>query len=538
MVARAPFVLFATCSALLLVPSQASAECDCNHVIEPGTPTVTGTEIGVMPGDTVCVRGGAREFLRLYDFVGSPDQWIEVRNCEGVVEIDNDDRGYGLTMDGSRYVRITGTGDDAHTYGFRIRASRDGPDYSASGVVVAGLSSDYELDHMEVYEAGFAGFNLKTEPTCDGSANLGNFVQYDTRVHHNWIHDTVGEGIYFGSTGYGGRDYQCDGQTVTLYPHEHHGADIHHNLIERTGWDGMQVGVTPVDCYVWANTIRDVGLEGVEFQQQGMQIGGASACEIWANRLERGPTNGIFILTAADTNVHDNLVVDFASSGIYANTNQLPELDGVAYRFVHNTVLRSGRFGIAVFGPNLGPSIGWNNIVLESAEADLAAAGDVDFDAQANLTDMSIGDLGFVDPDIGDFHLEPDSPAIEAGVAASDYSSHDLDGVERDVDAPDVGAFEYTTEPPPSGEEAGSTSTSTGGGSSSSSGGSGSGSGGGSEEGETGDAGIAGGEGCGCTATADPERRDLPLGLALWALLGLALTGRRTRGSGRGTRRR
>lgn len=430
-------------------PAGAAGECDCDFVIEPDAITPNGAQLGVGPGDSVCVRGGSRTALRLFDFVGSETEWIEIRNCEGIVEIDNEDLGYGLTMDGSRYVRITGAGDPAHSYGFRIRAARTGPDYSASGVSVGGLSSDYELDHFEVYETGFAGFNLKTEPRCDGSANLGNFVQYDTRVHHHWIHDTGGEGIYFGSTGYGGREYQCDGQTVLLYPHEHHGAQIHDNLIENTGWDGMQVGVTPIDCQVWGNVIRDVGLEGVEYQQQGMQIGGASSCEIWGNRLERGPTNGIFILGAADTLVHDNLVIDFGDSGIYANSNTLPELDGASYVFVHNTVLRSGGWGLALFGPNLAGNLGWNNLVLASGEADIAPGGDVDWDGQNNLTGLAIDAAGFVDPAAGDYHLIADSPAVGAGRAASEYSSEDLDAVARDGAAPDVGAYEYTTEPPP-----------------------------------------------------------------------------------------
>jgi MYXO-CTERM domain-containing protein len=42
-----------------------------------------------------------------------------------------------------------------------------------------------------------------------------------------------------------------------------------------------------------------------------------------------------------------------------------------------------------------------------------------------------------------------DSAAVGAGRAASEYSSEDLDAVPRDVAAPDVGAYEYTTEPPP-----------------------------------------------------------------------------------------
>lgn len=423
-----------------------AGECDCSFVIEPDVTEFDGVEQGVGPGDSICVRGGPREFLRFYSVVGSDDAWVEIRNCEGSVELSNDDRGYGLSVDGSRWFRITGAGDPAVEFGFRVRAARTGPDYAGSGVVVGGLSSDYELDHMEVYESGFAGFSLKTEPTCDGSANLGNFVQYDTRLHHNWIHDTGGEGIYFGSTGYGGREYLCDGETVLLHPHEHHGAQIHHNRIERTGWDGAQIGVTPVDCRVWGNWIRDVGLAGELYQMQGLQIGGGSQCEVWANRLERGPANGIFVLQAATTIVHDNLIVDFGESGIYAN--DADSFPGASYVFVHNTVLRSTGWGIAVFGTQIVDNLAWNNLVLESGMADIAPGGEVDFDAQNNLTGLAIAELGFVDPDAGDFHLRPDSIAVGAGRAATQWSLADLDEVPRDPEAPDVGAYEWTDTPP------------------------------------------------------------------------------------------
>ena len=76
----------------------AAGPCDCDHLITPDTPTANGLELGVQPGDSVCVQGGAREFLRLYDFVGAEGQEIEIRNCEGQVDISNDDRGYGLTV--------------------------------------------------------------------------------------------------------------------------------------------------------------------------------------------------------------------------------------------------------------------------------------------------------------------------------------------------------------------------------------------------------------------------------------------------------
>jgi hypothetical protein len=423
-------------------PARAATPCDCDHVIEPDMLLVDGSQLGVSAGQSVCVRGGPRPWLRLQKFVGAEGQTIEIRNCEGQVAIDNDDKGYGLTVEASRYVRVTGAGDRDHVYGFKVRAARTGPDYAAMGVAVGDLSSDIEVDHMEVYDSGFAGFMMKTDPRCDGSANLGNFVMHNSKLHHNWIHDTHGEGIYFGSTGYGGREYTCDGMKVILYPHEHHGADIHDNLIERTGWDGAQIGVTPQDCAFYRNTIREVGLAGEMYQQQGLQIGGASACAIWGNVLMDGPTNGIFILGADDTTVYNNLVVSFAETGIYVNDQALDLAAQI--KLAHNTVIGSGVRGIAVFGPKLGPGWARNNAVAGSGMQDIGIGGDVaDFADEGNQTGDPAA-LGFVDWMGRDFHLSEGAALRDAGVALPDLMvDDDLEGAPRDDGAPDVGAYEY-----------------------------------------------------------------------------------------------
>lgn len=457
--ARSP-LLAPIAAALLLVPRAAEADspCDCDHVIELSAGVVNGTDLGVSPGDSVCVRGGPREYLRLQEFVGAEGSPILIRNCEGQVDIDNDDRGYGLTVDRSRYVRVTGSGDPDFAYGFKVRAARTGPDYSAMGVSISDLSSDIEADHMEVYDSGFAGFNVKTDPRCDGSANLGNFVMHNSKLHHNYIHDTHGEGIYFGSTGYGGRVYNCDGEDVTLYPHEHHGADIHDNIIENTGWDGAQIGVTPVGCAFYRNVIRNVGLAGEMYQQQGLQIGGASACAIWGNVLMDGPTNGIFILGADDTQVYNNLIVGFAGTGIYINDQQL-DLDA-RIQVAHNTVVAAGDRGIAVFGALLGPGFVRNNAVAQAGSQPIGIGGDVvEFADEGNQIADDPAALGFVDAAARDFHLTETSPLRDAGVPVPELAiSDDLEGTSRD-DAPDVGAYEFSEVAPTTGDTTGSDTT-------------------------------------------------------------------------------
>ena len=428
---------------------------ECDFVIEPGTTSATGTELGVEPGDLVCVRGGARPFLRLYDFVGTEAAPIVITNCEGAVEIDNADRGYGLTGEGMAHVQVSGTGDADIEYGFSVRATREGPDYSASGVVFNGRSTNYELDHFEVFDSGFAGFNLKTEPTCDLGANLGNFTQYETHLHHNYVHDTGGEGMYLGSTGYGGRVYTCDGIETTLYPHEHRGFYIHHNLVENTGWDGAQIGVTPENCEFHHNVVRNVGLKNEDVQANGLQIGGASACEVWANRLENGPTNGMIVLDARDTFIHDNVVVGFETA-MYVNDRGTQEVAGSRYVLVHNTIAQIGAEGITMFGALSVGNVVKNNFFVDVGVSILNVGNDVDWTFDGNLS-SDPSSAHFVDFDGRNFELTVESSAVDHGVDIAPIPiTPDFRGVERDG-MPDAGAYEWTENPPPAegGEDGG-----------------------------------------------------------------------------------
>ena len=92
------------------------------------------------------------------------------------------------------------------------------------------------------------------DPQCDGSADQGVFVQRDVSLHHLYVHDTGGEGFYIGSTQSNGQPIPCDGTQEVHQPHYLEGIHVHHNIIERTGWDGAQIGMARSDCAFFANT--------------------------------------------------------------------------------------------------------------------------------------------------------------------------------------------------------------------------------------------------------------------------------------------
>lgn len=444
---RSPYLL-----ALLLGPlisTAVRAQCACDHTIEVGTDVVDGgADLGVGPGDVVCVSGGDRPFLRLSNFVGTAAEPIVIQNCGGAVNIDNDDRGYGLTVDASSFFRITGTGDESVELGFRVRAAARMP-WRASGVAVGGLSTDYELDHFEIYDTGFAGFTLKTDPSCE-RGSLDSFVQKNTRVHDNYIHDTGGEGIYFGSTGYPTRTYNCDGSDVELAPHTHEGVWIHDNRIEDTGWDGMQVGVSPKDCFVYRNRISRVGLEMVQYQMQGIQVGGASECEVFDNFVAHGPASGIIVLDGANSRVFNNVIYD-VEQGIYFNDRGTQAVSGASYLIAHNTVVGVQTRGIGMFGSLSSDNQVLNNLVVAAGESAFSIGNEVDVTQAGNIELSAVADALFSSDATEDFSLQEGSPAVDAGVSIEGLAlEHDHVGAERD-DQPDVGAFEFGAEPPATG---------------------------------------------------------------------------------------
>ncbi|NUP06631.1 MAG: hypothetical protein HOW73_11305 [Polyangiaceae bacterium] len=428
--------------------AMAGDDCGCDHTIEPGTGQVNGTELGFMPGDVVCVMAGDYEYIRFREVKGTSADPIVVKNCGGVVNVHNTDRAYAIDFQGSSHdFHLTGTGDPNEPYGFRVSAPATDP-YPGIGLWFLDKSTDYEVDHIEVFDTGFAGVMAKTDPLCDGSADQDVFIQRNVHLHHLWVHDTGGEGFYVGSTQSNGHTITCDGQSEVHQPHFLEGIEIDHVLVEDTGWDGMQVGMARMGCSVHDNVIRRVGGEGVQYQQQGLQIGTYSSCDIRRNTLSDGPVMGVFVLGAYDTTVADNVIARFGEDAVYANLNMTP--GPVSYRIVHNTLLGFGGAAVRVFGDQVEGAVGWNNFVVGADNA-ISAGNDVGWDASGNVFVPNIDAALFSDPTNDDFRIVGDSPARGAGI------DHTADGFDVDHDGflravpPAAGAYEHADDSPTSG---------------------------------------------------------------------------------------
>ena len=67
---------------------------------------------------------------------------------------------------------------------------------------------------------------------------------YDLKIHDCYLHHIADEGFYIGSSKYTGQTiYQCD--EIVVLPHIIEGVSIYDNIVENTGWDGIQVSSAP-----------------------------------------------------------------------------------------------------------------------------------------------------------------------------------------------------------------------------------------------------------------------------------------------------
>lgn len=278
---------------------------------------IDGAALGVQPGDVILLEAGRRQFLKIDRVVGSPQACVTIRNHGGLVTIANSDRYYGIFVGRSRHFRITGTGSADFVHGIHIGGT--GP--HGSGLMIAGLSSDYELDHLHIARAGFAGMLLKTDG-ADGT------LLAHVNLHHNYIHDTGGEGLYLGET-------QPTGQTLRH-------VEIWNNVVARTGWEACQIAHGAEDVRVHHNVFYRAGLTGELWQDNNFQLSANTTCEFHHNLVIGAGSHLVIAFGGLTKAVHDNYfegtrtgpAVSLADSNIAAIANTTFTLENNFFRGV------------------------------------------------------------------------------------------------------------------------------------------------------------------------------------------------------------
>ncbi|GAA5034726.1 hypothetical protein GCM10011506_29210 [Marivirga lumbricoides] len=398
-----------------------------------------GEEFGVKPGDIICLDGSLtyKRPVLFKNIIGTPENPVLITNCNGTAVIDLPNLTYNIGTKNCKYFRISGSGDPTVKYGIKLSGVR------SKGLDLNYLSSNFEVDHLEIFDIGFTGIMAKTDPNCDDETIRGNFTMRDVSIHDNYIHDVGGEGLYIGNSFYAnGAKKEC-GQRL---PHDIVNIKIYKNDVRNTGWDGIQLGSAVQGAKIYSNTIENFGVENRANQRSGIQIGEGTGGLCFNNIIKNGSGNGMTVLGYGDNIIFNNLIVNPKLIGVFVDERYSP---GEGFKLFNNTIVNSGLEGIKVYAWNLKNEVK-NNLVINPANIDAEGSNAyIDYgsntETEANFFAMKIEELNLFNINKDDYSLTRDSPVIDEGVDLSSYGiDMDILGRKRPSGADfDIGAYEF-----------------------------------------------------------------------------------------------
>lgn len=430
------FILFAglCCLGPQLVSAAPDGGCGCDYTLPSGTWKLDGAAQNIQPGDVVCLQAGSRGNMRLENLHGTAVNPIIIKNCGGQVVINT--TSYGISVAKSSHIRLTGSGDSGFHYGIRVGGT----------VGVGDLTTDVEVDHIEVFEAGFAGFMIKTDPQCDPATWRENFVMENVSIHDNYAHGMDdGEGFYIGFTFYDGYTRNCNGVDTTVYGHVIENLEVYNNIAEDTGSEGIQVGSSP-GASIHDNTVRLYGQRPfANYQNNGMQIGAGTTGKVYNNWIENGPGTGLIVLATGELTFYNNVIKDAGADGIFCDERSTPSAVS-GFDFINNTIINPGEDGISIYADLVPISHIKNNLIV-SPGGDFVHKlnNNVTLDMANNLFADTVAEVKFRDAANSDYRLQGDSPAVEAGTNVATFGvTADRHGTIRPYgSAYEIGAYEF-----------------------------------------------------------------------------------------------
>ena len=327
----------------------------------------------VKPGDTILFEPGSRDYILIRNFYGEQGKPIVFMNKSGTVNIHTDHY-FGISIQNCRFVRLTGSGSENEFYGFKITRVLNG-----AGIGVNDLSSDFEIDHVSIENASIGGIYAKTDPDCSFTSNRGNFTQYNTLIHDNYIAHVGDEGMYVGSTKYFGQNVNCNGEDTLLLPSLLDGVRIYNNIIKYTGWDGIQVSSASTDCQIYDNLIMYDSQDQSFGQMSGIMLGGGSKCDCYNNVISEGKGGGIESHGLGGYRIFNNIIVDAGRTFLPLDTSQMKygiyvtdisvEADSAFY-IMHNDIINPKSDGIRFVSTLSKGSIIASNVIISPGTYD------------------------------------------------------------------------------------------------------------------------------------------------------------------------
>jgi hypothetical protein len=414
----------------------------------------------IQPGDSILFEPGRHQYILIRNFTGSNGNPIIFINKKGVVSIDTDHY-FGISIQNCRFIRLTGTGDNAFFFGFRISRVLNG-----AGIGVNNLSSDFEIDHVSIENTSIGGIYAKTDPDCSFASTRGSFTQFNTAIHDNFLANIGNEGMYIGSTKYFGQTVNCDGKDTLLFPGLLAGVRIYNNIIKYTGWDGIQVSSASSDCQVYNNLVMYDSQDEYFGQMAGIMLGGGSKCDCYNNYISNGKGNGIESHGLGGYRIFNNVIVEAGRTyhpldtsmmkyGIYV-TDISVQADS-SFTIIHNDIINPKSDGIRFISVLSKNNLIASNVIINPGTYDYYDLLHTSFTGEdsyvmipdstskvlisSNYFSRNADNAGFAETN---FTLLENSPLIDAGYP--DTRGVGFDGYHNPriyANAPDIGVYEY-----------------------------------------------------------------------------------------------
>ncbi len=425
--------------------------------IDSTVSVINGSELNILPGDTINLLKGHRYFLLLKNINGNKDSVVTIRNYDGKVIIDTNFY-YGIKFDYSSFIKLSGAGIDSIKYGIQI-LKVDG-----AGISVDNKSSDVEIENIEIANTSIAGIYAKTEPNCSFTAVRDSFTMYNIFIHDNYLHDIANEGMYIGSSFFTGETINCNGKDTLIYPHVIEGVKVYNNILKNIGWDGIQVGSAISDCNIYNNYISNDSYAGYSNQMSGILIGSGSKCDCYNNIIMDGKGDGIDVLGVGGEKIYNNLIINpgrnfhpeepsykYPKHGIYAA--DIYTIPDSSYNFYNNTIINPKTCGLKFTNTKSSQNKVYNNIIINPGaynvygENSYVMVSDIsiDIDISNNYKKRNSKDIMFVDTLKSNYALQAGSPAIDRGInLTSQGITFDIYNYPRPYNSKfDIGAFEW-----------------------------------------------------------------------------------------------
>lgn len=430
---------------LVISSTATTTDCQCSYTVPANAHVIDGLVLNLQPGAVICLNAStAYKNLQFKNLLGTASQPVIIKNCGGTATLTATGLSFGMKFINSKYFRVTG-GSTARVYGIRINGGH-------IGMSMEYRSTNFEIDHVEAGYSGFAGIMAKTDPTCDNATTRENFTMYNVSFHDNYIHHTGGEGFYIGNSFYEGVNTACG----LRFPHEIRGLKLYNNIVNFTGWDGIQVGCATRSVMIYKNTIENYGTKNSANQNNGVQLGVGTGGLFYQNFIKDGSGNGLIVVGLGDNIIHDNIIVNAGSHAIFCDDRYTT---GDGFKFLNNTLINPKGDGIRIYADNsVLVNLIWNNIIVNPGTYTTYAYPRTSTDAYVyklsskvnvgirnNYQTTNISNLKFVNPETHNYRLTSLSPVIDkgAGIAAYNISKDFYFKTRLRGISYDIGASEY-----------------------------------------------------------------------------------------------